>query len=377
MKIVIDDKIPLIHGVFEKYADVFYISGEKINSELVKDADALVIRTRTECNEALLKNASVKFIATATIGHDHIDKTYCESNGIIWKNAPGCNAVSVEQYIGTALLCIAEKHRLQLRNKVLGIVGVGHTGSKVARIAEILGMKVLLNDPPRERNENSNAFVSLETIRKASDFITFHVPLNKKGNDQTFKMVNTAFLNNLPRKPWLLNSSRGSVIDNQDLKSALQNGKVTGAVLDVWENEPGIDLELMNLCEIVTPHIAGYSLDGKSEGTTRSVQAVSRFFNLAIDNWKPDAILKPKQPEIEIDCQNKSTQEIIHRAMTHSYDILKDDSRLRRSPETFEHQRGDYPLRREYPVYTITLKNNEKSTAKALQQIGFHVKKKK
>ncbi len=189
MKIIIDNKIPYIKGALEPYAEVVYLPGNLTTAEVVKDADALITRTRTICNQAVLEGSKVKYIATATIGFDHIDTQYCKEAGIEWVNAPGCNAESVNQYISSALLSYAKREQLDLAGKTIGIVGVGQVGSRIAKTCEILGMNVLLNDPPRERAEGSSQFVSIEEVREQADFISFHVPLNRQGIDKTFHMV--------------------------------------------------------------------------------------------------------------------------------------------------------------------------------------------
>jgi erythronate-4-phosphate dehydrogenase len=280
MKIIIDDKIPYIRGAFEGVAEVVYLPGSKTTPEVVKDADAIVTRTRTICNEKLLAGSSVKFIATATIGYDHIDTDYCDAAGIKWTNAPGCNSKSVEQYIASTLMVLAERKNLNLKDLCIGVVGVGNVGNKVARICDLFGMKVLLNDPPRERVEGSAAFVSLKQVMDEADFITLHVPLNMKGEDATFHLGNEAFFAELKRNQILINSCRGEVVDTLSVKAALQNGQISGFVCDCWENEPDIDLELLAMTEIATPHIAGYSKDGKATGTQMSVQSIIQFFHL-------------------------------------------------------------------------------------------------
>jgi len=262
MKVIIDDKIPYIRGAFEGVAEVVYLPGSKTTAEIAREADAIVTRTRTICNEKMLAGSSVKFIATATIGYDHIDTDYCDSAGIKWTNAPGCNSKSVEQYIASSLMVLAERKGWNLNDKCIGVVGVGNVGSKVARIAEIFGMKVLLNDPPRERAEGSEKFVSLDIIQNEADVITLHVPLNMKGEDATFHLANPGFFSKLKRKPVLINSCRGEVTETGAVKDALKAGNISAFVCDCWENEPDLDSELLTLTEIATPHIAGYSKDG-------------------------------------------------------------------------------------------------------------------
>ncbi len=372
MKILIDDKIPYIRGAFESVAEVIYLPGSKTTPEVAKDADAIVTRTRTICNEKLLAGSSVKFIATATIGYDHIDTDYCDSNGIAWTNSPGCNSKSVEQYIASTLMVLAEKNGWNLSEKCIGVVGVGNVGSKVARISEIFGMKVLLNDPPRERAEGSDKFVSLETIQNEADIITLHVPLNIKGEDATFHLTDNDFLAKLKRKPVLINSCRGEVTETNAVKNALKSGQISAFVCDCWENEPDLDLELLSLTEIATPHIAGYSKDGKATGTLMSVHAISKYFGLGLEDWKPTGVEKPKKPEFEIDGSGLTEQQIISKAILHTYDIRNDDNAFRNCSELFEQLRGDYPTRREFPAFTVKATNVDKKTVENLKLLGFN-----
>lgn len=374
MKIVIDDKIPYIRGAFEGIADVIYLPGSKTTPEVVKDAEAIVTRTRTICNEKLLAGSSVKFIATATIGFDHIDTDYCASAGIQWTNAPGCNSKSVEQYIASTLMVLAERKNWQLKNLTIGVVGVGNVGSKVARISELFGMKVLLNDPPRERAEGPEAFVSLQQVMQEADIITLHVPLNMKGEDATFHLGNEEFFSGLKKKPVLINSCRGEVVETDAVKSALKNGQISSFVCDCWENEPNIDLELLSMTEIATPHIAGYSKDGKATGTRMSVQAISKFFKLGLNDWQPSGVELPENPIFEMDGAGLSEHEIVSKAILHTYDIRNDDETFRKNTEKFEQLRGDYPVRREFPAFTIVPKNIGNKTLEILKSLGFNVK---
>jgi erythronate-4-phosphate dehydrogenase len=371
MKIIIDDKIPYIHGAFEGMAEVVYLPGAKTTPEVVKDADAIVTRTRTICNEKLLAGSAVKFITTATIGYDHIDTDYCNTAGIKWTNAPGCNSKSVEQYVASALMVLAERRKLQLKDLCIGVVGVGNVGSKVARFCDLLGMKVLLNDPPRERTEGAEAFVSLQQIMEQADIISLHVPLNMKGEDATFQLVNEVFLSSLKKKPILINSCRGEVIETNAIKAALNSGQISGFVCDCWENEPDIDLELLALTEIATPHIAGYSKDGKATGTLMSVRAISDFFGLGLNNWQPSGVELPTNPIIEINGAGLNEQEIISKTILATYDIRTDDILFRNDAAEFEQQRGDYPTRREFPAFTIQAKNVNRNTLKKLIKMGF------
>jgi erythronate-4-phosphate dehydrogenase len=373
VKLIIDDKIPYIRGIFEHVAEVAYLPGAKITPEVVHDADAIITRTRTICNEDLLKGSSVKFIATATIGYDHIDTDYCRRAGIQWTNAPGCNSKSVEQYVASALMVLTEKDLVNLKQSTIGIVGVGSVGSKVARIAELLGMKVLMNDPPRARAEGPEKFVNLQTILEEADIISLHVPLNMKGEDATFHMADEIFFSSLKKKPVLINSCRGEVVKTEAVKQAVQEHKIKAFVCDCWENEPNIDLELLAMTTIATPHIAGYSRDGKAKGTQMSVQAVSEFFNLKLDNWIPENIECPAEPLVVIDGKDLTDEQIIAQAVLHTYDIRQDDQLLRANSSDFEKQRGDYPVRREFPAYTVRLKNTGERVEEVLKEIGFVV----
>ena len=371
MKIIIDDKIPYIKGALEPFAEVLYLPGNKTTPEVVKDADAIITRTRTICNEKLLAGSTIKFIATATIGYDHIDTAYCEQSGITWTNAPGCNSKSVEQYIASALMVLADKKNFSLKEKTIGVVGVGNVGSKVARLCEIFGMKVLLNDPPRARAEGSKNFVELEEILEKADIITLHVPLNVDGEDKTYHLADDSFYSKVKKHPIIINSCRGEVTDTQSLKSALKSCQISGAVIDCWENEPELDRELLNLVDLATPHIAGYSKDGKANGTSMSVQALSKFFNLGINNWKCTGIELPETTDLFIDGTGKTTQQVLAEAIFATYDIREDDKRLRDSVETFEKQRGDYPVRREFPTFNVFCKINNIKTIDKLKKLGY------
>ncbi len=373
IRIVADDKIPFLKGVLEPYAEINYLPGNEINGGHLAQADALLIRTRTKCTPALLNNSTIRFIATATIGFDHIDTQYCDSNNIIWTNAPGCNSSSVQQYIATALLKIASEFRFDLKDKTIGIVGVGNVGSKIEKFARLIGMKVLLCDPPRQRVEGDAAFVTLDKLLKKADLITLHVPLNIVGEDTTYHLFDEKIFKKMKKGAWFLNSSRGEVVETSSLKTALESGKISGTVLDVWENEPDIDTELMGNAFISTPHIAGYSTDGKANGTAIVVNALSAFFDLPLKNWYPENVPSPAVPVIEIDCTDKSTQEIIREAVHHTYSINEDDTSLRFSPADFEKQRGNYRLRREFRAYWVKLENGNEIVLNMLQQLGFQI----
>ena len=375
MKIVCDNKIPFLRGAFEPFAEVVYLPGAQTTPEVVKDADALVTRTRTICNEALLKGSSVKAIATATIGYDHIDTSWCEANGIAWSNAPGCNSWSVKQYISSVLAVLAQRHGLRLDALTLGVVGVGNVGSKVADVGRAFGMRVLLNDPPRERAEGPDAFVDLDTVLAESDIVTVHVPLTRAGEDATWHLFDAARLARMRPSQILINSSRGPVVDNAALKNILLKGGLKAAVLDVWEGEPDLDPELVGLLDISTPHIAGYSADGKANGTTMSVRYLATRLGLPLVDWTASGVPAPPQPlAFNVDASGKTPQEVLSEAILHTYDVRQDSDALRAELDAFERLRGDYMVRREPSAFTLTLSGGGPELAARLELLGFKVK---
>ena len=375
MKVICDSDIPFLKGALEPHCEVVYARGSEISRDMVKDADALVIRTRTKCDANLLEGSKVRFIATATIGYDHIDTRWCESHGITWTNAPGCNSWSVQQYIGSLLVTMARQFGFSFREKTLGVVGVGNVGSKVARLAALLGFRVLLCDPPRARREGSGSFVSIDDIISRSDIITLHVPLLRDGEDATFHMFDSSRLASMNRNQILINSSRGEVVDGAALKNALSRKNILAASLDVWENEPQIDPELLSLLFTGTPHIAGYSIDGKATGTTMSVQALGKFFDLPCKDWEVTEVPPSLQPtEFSIDVTGKTPQEVLADAILHTYDIKNDDAALRTDVASFEKQRSHYPVRREFPAFCVkTLNDDTGRSTVFLREAGFYI----
>lgn len=323
MRVVVDDKIPYLQETLCTIADVKALPAAAITPEEVRDADALIVRTRTRCNASLLSGSRVRFIATATIGYDHIDTAWCEQHGITWTNAPGCNASSVCQYVRCALQLMEREEYLTLCGSTLGIVGVGHVGSLVKQMAEGLSMTVLCCDPPLAEQGVEGMAHPLAELAQQCDVITFHVPLSREGKHATFHLADEAFFASLKRRPLFINTSRGEVTDTEALKHALKEGLVRQAVVDVWEHEPDIDAELLTLARITTPHIAGYSADGKARASQMSLDALCDFFHLPrVKAGTPPPCATP-------------------------YDVDADSHRLKQSPTTFEQQRGNYPLRRE------------------------------
>jgi erythronate-4-phosphate dehydrogenase len=337
------------------------------------DADALLIRTRTVCDESLLHDSHVKFIGTTTIGFDHIDTDYCDAHSIRWSNAPGCNASSVQQYIASVLANLVVRHDFSLYGKTLGIIGVGHVGKKVETLARLLGMKVLLNDPPRARTEGNGGFVPIEKLLKESDIITLHVPLNRSGQDTTFHLINETTLGLFKTGSWLINTSRGEVVDGSALKSVAAARKLSGVVLDVWEKEPSFDFHLLEKVTIATPHIAGYSTDGKRNGTIQVVRSLGGYFGLPMKGWEPAGIPEPNDPVIILDCREGSLEKLICHAILQTYDVSEDDLRFRTDPGNFEKLRDIYPVRREFPAFKMILRNGTDHVIKTFKSLGFRV----
>jgi erythronate-4-phosphate dehydrogenase len=373
MKIVADHKIPFLEGVFEPYGEVVYLPGDKIKKAQLKDSDALLTRSITQCNSELLEGTSVKLIASATIGDDHIDKEFCLSNNIKWTTAQGCNANAVVQYFTSALLSVSKKAGFVLKDKTIGIIGVGNIGSKVEKVCRAMGMKVLLNDPPRERIEGKMNFSDLDIIQREADIITLHVPLTYGGVDKTFHLLDPTFVEKLSKPVILFNTSRGPVTDSEALKYGKEQGKITHAILDVWEGEPHIDPEVLELATIGTPHIAGYSIEGKAKATEMVVQSVCEFFYLPLKNWKPDLGLKNEI--LEIDLKDLNKQQSLQKVFRAVYDIHKDDELLRKNPSDFERVRGSYVFRRENSGFILNLKNSNQHIVQVLLELGFKIEK--
>jgi erythronate-4-phosphate dehydrogenase len=345
MKIVVDDKIPYIRETICQLADeVVFLSGAAITADDVKDADVLVVRTRTRCNQQLLEGSKVQLVVTATIGYDHIDTEWLESAGIRWTNCPGCNSGSVAQYVESTLLLLEQKKGLSLRQSTIGIVGCGHVGSKVKAVAERLGMQVLVCDPPLQKANSqkltansqkptANSYVSLDEIERRCDVITFHVPLTRKGQYATWHLADDDFFHRLSRVPYIINTSRGEVVDNKALLSAMEERRVRDAIIDVWEDEPHPDSVLLEKVFIGTPHIAGYSADGKVNADNMVIDAICQHFSLP----HPGLIAPPKLPA----------------DFTYSgspldlYNPMEDSKKLKAASSRFEQLRNNYPLRRE------------------------------
>lgn len=343
MKIVADRNVPFLEGVFEPYAEVVYKDGKDITAEDVKDADALIIRTRTRCNAELLEGSSVKVIATATIGIDHIDQEYCAAQGISVYNAEGCNAGGVMQYVFSALYGVASRKAIKLDDAVFGVVGVGNVGSKVAQLAEYLGFKVLKCDPPRASKEGPEGFCSLEYLLAASDVVTLHVPLD----DTTRGMADEDFFATMKPGAIFINAARGEVMNDAALKMAIP--KLGAVIIDTWNNEPDVDEELIEMADVATPHIAGYSYQGKQNGTASAVHTVAEYFGISdLYDYFPKTDVPEHEP-VKLDLRDKKQGEVAA-VFQYNYPIFADDFRFRMEPGNFEKMRTNYQYRREIEI---------------------------
>ena len=343
MKIIIDKSIPFVGDLFEPYFDVLYRDGKGISREDVRDADALLIRSRTRCSSALLEGSSVRIISTASIGTDHIDHGFCNANGIFIQNAYGSNSTGVMNYVFSALYGIAARKSINLNSAVIGVIGVGNCGSKVVNTARHIGLKVLACDPIRATSEGPDAYTPLEQVLENSDIVTMHVPLS----ESTRKMAGPDFFSRMKDGAIFINTSRGEVVDDDALKQNI--GKLGAVVIDTWNHEPAVDTDLMDMIDIATPHIAGYSYQGKQQGTAMAVRAIARFYGIKdLYEFFPKTPIKELEA-IKLDLRGKTQGEIAS-VMQYNYPIFTDDFMFRMDPGGFERLRMEYKYRREFYI---------------------------
>jgi len=380
MKIVADTNIPFVKECFSSAGQVNTVAGREMSAETVAEADALLVRSVTEVNEQLLAGSKVKFVGTATIGFEHIDVDYLKKNGIGFASAPGSNANSVAEYIVAALLEIGQKYNFGLDGKSIGIIGVGNVGSRVEKKCRALGMTPVLNDPPLKRQTGNAKYRPLQELFDC-DFITLHTPLTYEGRDKTFHLADENFFDSLKDGVIFINTSRGGVVDTGALKKAIKNRKIIATVLDVWENEPDIDTELLDMADIGTPHIAGYSYDGKIAGMIMIYQALCEHFGLEPEHKIGDFL--PVPAKLEINLKVNPPQQAIKAAVGEIYDIIKDDKNLReilnlplgKRCATFDRLRKEYPVRREFQNTTVIFGDKHIKVAEKLRSIGFKTRK--
>lgn len=348
MKVVIDEKIPYLREALTAMGvDVVALPGDAIDNGDLVDAEALFVRTRTKCDATLLGGTAVRFIGTATIGYDHIDSDYCREAGITWTNAAGCNAGAVLQYVQSVIYSWARDNGCAIAGLTLGIVGLGEIGSRVAAWAGSVGLRVLANDPPKA-DAGVSGLVSLDEIAEQSDIITFHPTLNADGVYKSHHLADARFFSSLRHCRLLINASRGAVVDNTALLDALQSGAVQCVALDVWEGEPDINLALLDKAYVATPHIAGYSAEGKMNATSIVLDKFARYINYKgeVPVLGLDA---PLHPVVEAASEQEAFMAI--------YSPLDDTAMLKNAPGDFEWLRNNYKLRREQMAFKINISN--------------------
>lgn len=353
MLIVADENIPLLDAFFQGFGEIRRVPGRGIDRTLVDQADVLLVRSVSQVNRALLEGSKVRFVGTCTIGTDHLDLDYFAEAGIRWASAPGCNARGVVDYVLGSLMTLAEIEGADLAQRTFGVVGAGQVGGRLIEVLKGLGWTVKVCDPPRQAAEGGD-YVSLEQIIEQCDIISLHTPLTREGEQPTWHLFDEQRLNNLKPGTWLINAARGPVIDNSALREVLLEREDLQAVLDVWEQEPTVDVDLADLCVIATPHIAGYSLDGRQRGTAQIYQALCDFLGRPADVSLADLLPRPWLAGITLDADTDPAWALA--ALSRSvYDPRRDDADFRRSligtvseqRSAFDALRKHYPPRRE------------------------------
>jgi erythronate-4-phosphate dehydrogenase len=356
MKIAADIDIPFLKGLPEQFAnEVDYFSSAEFSRKRIADADALIVRTVDKCTQETLAGTRVKFIASASAGFDHIDAAYCREHQIAWTSVPGANAGSVAQYFLSALMRLSLAHGFALQQKTIGLIGVGYVGKAIEHFCRVLGIRTLLNDPPRAEKEGDGAFVSLETLQKECDIISIHTPLTHEGDYKTYHLADRPFFEALERQPLFINAARGEVVDTGALKAALKAGRVSRTVMDCWEGEPAVDRELLEMVDIPTPHIAGFSADGKANATRRTLEAVKQFFHIPASGeaMSSEAIVLPPPAHPVIDLNVFDASKRIEGAVLHTLHTGDVERAFRASPREFEYLRTHYANPREFSAYTV------------------------
>lgn len=370
MKILVDENMPYAVELFSRLGTVQAVPGRPVPQDALNDADALMVRSVTKVNESLLTGKPVKFVGTATAGTDHVDDAWLAAQGIGFSAAPGCNAIAVVEYVFSSLLILAERDGFQLRDKTVGIIGVGNVGSRLNARLEALGVRTLLCDPPRADRGDEGEFWPLEKLVADADILTFHTPLNPSGPYATHHLVDADLLARLPADRILINACRGEVVDNAALLDALNGTKKLTAVLDVWEPEPDLSLALLEKVAIGTAHIAGYSLEGKARGTTQVFEAFSEFIG------QPQTValasLLPPPEFAEVTLRGALSEAKLLRLIHLVYDVRRDDRPLRRvagKAGEFDKLRKFYEERREWSSLRVIC--DDPATAEMLKKLGF------
>lgn len=391
MKIICATNMPFVMEAFSTLGEACILEGRDISAADVRDAEILALRSTTRVNRTLLKGSKVRFVGTATIGTDHLDLEYFQEAGIQWCFAPGCNANSVSEYITAALLTLGERHAITLAGKTLGVIGVGNVGSRVVSKARALGMRVLMNDPPRARAQReckiSNSgfrneeFVDLDQVLAEADIITVHVPLTKEGPDKTLHLADGSFFERARKGLVFINAARGAVVDTPALLKALDSGKVSHVVLDTWEGEPQYRTDILDRVDIGTPHIAGHSFEGKVMGTVMVYREACRFLGVP-SAWSHEPLMPPTLvPLVDVDAAGRDDEAVLREVVKKLYDIEADDRRFRESAvadgavraKAFDRLRKDYPERREFQYTTVRLTQGSAALRAKFDGLGFKV----
>ncbi|WP_347905107.1 4-phosphoerythronate dehydrogenase PdxB [Pseudomonas purpurea] len=376
MLIVADENIPLLDAFFEGFGEIRRVPGRSIDRATVEQADVLLVRSVTNVDRTLLEGSKVRFVGTCTIGTDHLDLDYFQEAGITWSSAPGCNARGVVDYVLGSLLTLAEIEGVELLQRTYGVVGAGEVGGRLVKVLRGLGWNVLVCDPPRQRAEN-DGYVSLQQIIEQCDVISLHTPLSKTGDSPTWHLFDKPRLNQLKPGAWLINASRGPVVDNTALREVLLEREDLQAVLDVWEGEPSVDIGLAELCVIATPHIAGYSLDGKQRGTAQIYQAFCQFLGQAPRVSLDSLLPAPWLAQVHLNASSDPAWALamICRAV---YDPRRDDADFRRSlvvsgaeqRKAFDLLRKHYPERREIDGLKVRIDGDSPELQQIVAALG-------
>lgn len=369
LTLLVDDAVPYARQAFAPLGDVHLLPGRAIDTAAVKAADAMVIRSRTRVNEALLAGSRVRFVASTVVGLDHVDQDYLRDAGIGFYSAQGCNANSVAEYVITALLVLAQRRGWTLAGRRLAVIGVGNVGRRVAAKARGLGLQVLESDPPRAEREPGFHSTPLDACLQA-DIITLHTPLTDAGPHPSRNLLDAERLQALQPHAVVVNAARGGILD----EDALLQQPLGGRIIDCWQNEPDIDTRLLRAGDIVTPHIAGHSLDAKVNGTRMAHAALCRAFDVAHTLDLEPLLPVPTPTVIELNAAGKTDEEILHAAVCGCYPLWRDDADLRREGAAgFEALRRQYPVRREWPHHRIRLRNAPANLTAKLEALGFLV----
>jgi len=378
LTILVDENVPYGAEAFGRVGTVRIRPGRQITADDVRHTDVLIVRSVTKVDAALLTGSRVRFVGTATIGTDHCDLQFLRDNGIEFASAPGSNATSVAEYVTAALLLSAHRRGRSLAGATLAVLGVGNVGSRVVGKARALGMRPLLVDPPRQREEPDASFVSLDVALPQADYVTLHVPLTKTGPDATAGMANAAFFAAMKPGAVFLNTSRGGVQDEAALTAALDSGQVSQAVLDVWRGEPAIDPQMVQRAFLASPHIAGYSFDGKVAATRMLYDALCRFLDQPRDLDLAPLLPPASVPRVDL-TRIGGDEDALRAAVSAVYDIEDDDRMLRvatvadPSGAAFDRLRKDYRQRREFPHTTLVISSARRSLAAQASGLGFRV----